>query len=210
MAGEDVVAFVPRVVTLKDGRRALIRAGGPGDAVAFREYLLRAVPSADGVGLFADEVGSVEFYQEKLAKYLPARGGLGLFAEPVGSDGPPVERQDGSADGPPGPIVGDCGLVGFDRRKLAGVLVMGMMCDQGWRGVGLGRALLSAALEWARANASSSLRVRRVELGVRATNPGALALYRSMGFVEEGRHRGRFRQADGSLVDDLAMALEVG
>lgn len=87
---------------------------------------------------------------------------------------------------------------------------MGMMCDQGWRGVGLGRALLSAALEWARANASSSLRVRRVELGVLATNPGALALYRSMGFVEEGRHRGRFRQADGSLVDDLAMALEVG
>lgn len=198
-AMEGVVAFASREVTLKDGRRVWLRAGGPDDAEAYRDYLLRAVPSADGVGLFVDEVGTVAFYREKLARYLPARGGLGLFAEPVGADGRAT-----------GLIVGDCGLVGFERRKLAGVLVLGMMCDAGWRGVGLGRALLMGALEWARANASSPLGVRRVELGVLASNPGAAALYRSVGFVEEGRFRGRFRQADGSLVDDLAMVLEVG
>ncbi len=84
-----------------------------------------------------------------------------------------------------------------------------MMCDAGGRGVGWGRAMLTAALDWARANASSPLGVRRVELGVLASNPGAAALYRSVGFVEEGRYRQRFRQADGSLVDDLAMALLV-
>ena len=110
-----------------------------------------------------------------------------------------------SPEGEPGVIVGDCGLAPFKRRKMAGVLVMGMMCDEGWRGVGLGRAMLASALDWARANPG----VRRVELGVLATNPGAMALYRSLGFVQEGLHRGRFRQADGSLVDDLAMALDV-
>lgn len=182
--------FEGRGVTLKDGRRVLVRAGGPDDAGALREYMLRAVPSAPGVGLFADEVGTIEFYRDKLGKYLPERGGLGLFAE--------------AADRP-GVIVADCGLSGFGRRKLEGVLAMGMMCDDGWRGVGLGRAMLGAAMAWARANPA----VRRVELGVLATNPGALALYRSMGFVEEGRFVGRFRQADGSLVDDIAMACGV-
>ena len=192
---DGVVVFEAREVVLKDGRRVWLRAGGPDDAEAYRDYLLRAVPSAEGVGLFVDEVRSVEFYRERLAKYLPERGGLGLFAEPVGEQGR---------------IVGDCGLSGFEIRKLAGILVLGMMCDEGWRGVGLGRAMLTAALDWARANASSPLGVRRVELGVLASNPGAAALYRSVGFVEEGLYRARFRQADGSLVDDLAMAILVG
>jgi RimJ/RimL family protein N-acetyltransferase len=198
---DGVVAFAAREVVLRDGRRVWLRAGGPDDAEAYRDYLLRAVPSAEGVGLFVDEVRSVEFYREKLAKFLPERSGLGLFAEPVGQGG----RRDGQ-----GRIVGDCGLSGFEIRKLAGILVLGMMCDEGWRGVGLGRAMLTAALDWARANASSPLGVRRVELGVLASNPGAAALYRSVGFVEEGRYRQRFRQADGSLVDDLAMAILVG
>jgi RimJ/RimL family protein N-acetyltransferase len=189
---DGIVGFAAREVTLRDGRRVWLRAGGPQDAEAYRDYLLRAVPSAEGVGLFVDEVRPVEFYREKLAKFSPERGGLGLFAEPVG--------------GGEGRIVGDCGLSGFEIRKLAGILVLGMMCDEGWRGVGLGRAMLTAALDWARASPS----VRRVELGVLASNPGAAALYRSVGFVEEGRYRERFRQADGSLVDDLAMAISVG
>ena len=187
---QAVLPFHAREVTLKDGRRVVVRSGGPDDCVAFLEYMLSAVPSADGVGLFVDEVSTAEEYRERLGKYDPAWHGLCLLAEPVD------ER---------GRIVGDCGLAPFKRRKMAGVLVMGMMCDEGWRGVGLGRAMLSMALDWARANPG----VRRVELGVLVTNPGAVALYRAMGFVQEGLHRGRFRQADGSLVDDLTMALDV-
>lgn len=186
-----VFPFETETISLKDGRRVVIRAGGPDDAAAYREYMLSAVPSADGVGLYVDEVSTAEEYREKLTKYDPEWHGLCLFAEPVDH---------------PGRIVGDCGLSPFKRRKMMGVVVMGMMCDEGWRGVGLGRALLGSALRWARANPG----VRRVELGVLVTNPGALSLYRSMGFVQEGLHRGRFRQRDGSLVDDLTMALDVG
>lgn len=192
MVGE--AGFEGRWVSLRDGRRVWLRAGGPGDAPAFRDYLVRAVPSADGVGLYADEIGSVDSCRERLERSLPGpagRGGLLVFAEP---------------EGEPGLIVGDCALTGFGRRKLDGVLVLGMMCDLGWRGVGLGRALLTGAVEWARASPSA----RRVELGVLSTNPGAMALYRSVGFEVEGRFRGRFRQADGSLVDDFAMALAGG
>ena len=53
---DGVVVFEAREVVLKDGRRVWLRAGGPDDAEAYRDYLLRAVPSAEGVGLFVDEV----------------------------------------------------------------------------------------------------------------------------------------------------------
>lgn len=183
--------FEDLVVTLKDGRRARLRSACAEDAAAFRAYLFRALPGTDGVAVYVDEIGSVEDCRVRLVDDDPAWQGLSLIAE--------SEDQSGV-------IVGDCRLKAFNRRKLDGVVTVGMMCDHGWRGVGLGRAMLSAALQWARASPS----VRRVELGVMASNTGAAALYRSLGFVEEGRFRDRFRQADGSLVDDVAMALVVG
>lgn len=182
--------FEDLAVTLKDGRRVRLRSACAEDAEAFRAYLFRALPGTDGVGLYVDEIGSVEDCRVRLVGGEPTWQGLSLVAEPVDD---------------PGVIVGDCRLKAYNRRKLEGVVTVGMMCDHGWRGVGLGRAMLSAALGWARASPS----VRRVELGVMATNPGAAALYRSLGFVEEGCSRGRFRQADGSLVDDLAMAVVI-
>ncbi len=42
--------------------------------------------------------------------------------------------------------------------------------------------------------------------GRRATNEGAIALYRKFEFIEEGRFRGRVKLPDGTLVDDVAMA----
>jgi putative acetyltransferase len=183
--------FEDLVVTLKDGRRVRLRSACAGDAAAFRAYLLRALPGTDGVAVYADEIGSVEDCRVRLVDEDPAWQGLSLVAESLDN---------------PGVIVGDCRLKTFNRRKLDGVVTVGMMCDHGWRGAGLGRAMLTRALEWARASPA----VRRVELGVLATNTGAAALYRSVGFVEEGCFRDRFRQADGSLVDDLVMAMVVG
>jgi RimJ/RimL family protein N-acetyltransferase len=213
---DGVIGFVPRVVSLRDGRRVWIRAGGPDDAAAYREYLVRAVPSAEGVVMDPDEIEPVGVYRERLARYLPEKGGLGLFAVPVSEDGSPGDAAAGSSadssDGPPagGVIVGDCGLSGFGRRRMGGVLALGMMCDHGWRGVEPARAMLTAALDWARANASSPLGVRRVEPNVMAWNEPALALYRSPGFWVEGRPRARFRRPGGSLADDPAVAPAVG
>ena len=62
-------------------------------------------------------------------------------------------------------------------------------------------ALLGAALEMA----DNWLNLQRVELTVYTDNPGAQALYRKFGFVEEGLARGfAFRQ--GEYVDALYMA----
>ena len=51
-----------------------------------------------------------------------------------------------------------------------------------WRGRGVGSALMTAAIEWARAEG-----LHKLSLSVFAHNAAAIALYRKCGFVEEGR-----------------------
>jgi GNAT superfamily N-acetyltransferase len=57
-----------------------------------------------------------------------------------------------------------------------------------------------------RLEAASLAGLRKVELLVRDSNPGAIRLYQRLGFVEEGRFRDRIRLPDGTFGDDIAMA----
>jgi ribosomal protein S18 acetylase RimI-like enzyme len=82
------------------------------------------------------------------------------------------------------------------------VFVLTIVVHPGMLGRGIGSALLGNLLEWATQDA----RVMKVELRVRSTNTRAIALYRKLGFVEEGRFRRRLRLEDGTFIDDLAMA----
>lgn len=70
------------------------------------------------------------------------------------------------------------------------------------QGKGVGRALFGALL----AEVSEHLpHISRVELFARESNAKARALYASLGFVEEGRLRGRVRNARGEIEDDTLM-----
>jgi GNAT superfamily N-acetyltransferase len=91
------------------------------------------------------------------------------------------------------------------RRRLAHVARLAMVVRQGWRGHGVGAALLESALAWARAHP----RIEKVALGVFATNVHAVALYRRFGFVEEGRDVREFRLGPDRYVDGVRMALFV-
>jgi len=79
--------------------------------------------------------------------------------------------------------------------------LLGMGVERGWRGRGHGRALLAAAIAWARDRELAWL-----DLGVFAHNHRARALYAAVGFVEVGITRDRFR-VDGAPIDDVAMTL---
>ena len=70
-----------------------------------------------------------------------------------------------------------------------------------WRGRGVGRALLDAAVEEARRRGS-----RKVSLRVLATNEQARRVYAAAGFVVEGVLRDEF-VIDGHPVDDVLMAM---
>jgi RimJ/RimL family protein N-acetyltransferase len=98
--------------------------------------------------------------------------------------------------GPSPDVVGDIsvGLASY------GVADIGMLLDQGWRGKGIGTALLEAGLDWAaRAGA------HKAALEVWPHNEAGLALYRKVGFVEEGRKRRHYRRANGEIWDAILM-----
>jgi RimJ/RimL family protein N-acetyltransferase len=85
---------------------------------------------------------------------------------------------------------------------ISHVFVLTIVVHPGMLGQGVGTTLLRDLLDWAGRDA----RVTKIELRVRSTNSRAVALYRKVGFVEEGRFRRRLRLEDGTFIDDLAMA----
>lgn len=101
-----------------------------------------------------------------------------------------------------GRVVGSAGLhsAGTSLRR-SHVRGLGIGIAAGYQGRGVGRMLITRLLDWA----DNWAGVLRVELTVHADNDRAIALYRAMGFEEEGRHRA-YAMKDGRYIDALCMA----
>jgi RimJ/RimL family protein N-acetyltransferase len=102
-------------------------------------------------------------------------------------------------------VIGWCDIVRRNNRPLyshVGVLGMGIL--KPWRGKGVGRALLQAALAQAWESGFT-----RVELTVREDNQSAIALYEAFGFAAEGRHINSVF-VDGQYENVLSMAILSG
>lgn len=101
-----------------------------------------------------------------------------------------------------GAVVGAAGLhpAGLSLRR-GHVRALGIAVAQEWQGRGVGRRLIHRLLDWA----DNWAGVLRIELTVHADNDRAIALYRGMGFVEEGRHRA-YALKNGRYVDAFFMA----
>ena len=175
-------------VTLKDGRRVVIREVTIDDAPALSAHIEGLAPNAPYIGMTPGETPSPEKVRERSVEADNRPGSIGLLAE---------------ADGR---VVGDCWMMAMPRVKMRHVGQIGMAIADGWRGAGLGRALLERVIEHGRA----SEHIWRIELGVLHENAPAIALYESLGFVREGYYPGRFRQPDGALLDDIIMGMWVG
>jgi L-amino acid N-acyltransferase YncA len=79
---------------------------------------------------------------------------------------------------------------------------LAMLVARGWRGRGVGSALVAAAIDWARRRG-----LHKLCLEVFAHNGAGVALYRKCGFVEEGRRTRQYRRASGELWDSIVMGL---
>ena len=79
---------------------------------------------------------------------------------------------------------------------------IGMAVAREWRGRGVGSALLTAAIDWARDRG-----LHKLSLSVFPHNAAAIALYRKFGFVEEGRRVRHYRRTSGELWDAIDMGL---
>jgi RimJ/RimL family protein N-acetyltransferase len=107
------------------------------------------------------------------------------------------------AEAEDGLLVGRLSLARDPHPASAHVADLGLMVAQGWRGRGIGRALLDEAVAWARESG-----IRKLELHVFPWNEPALGLYESFGFTREGYRKGHYRRA-GEDVDAILMAYRV-
>ena len=162
-----------------------IRRFTPSDAPAFhalRLAALKAEPSAFASSYEEEKDFSLTTIEGRLAAK-PDQGPFGAF-----------ENEE---------LVG---LVALGRESMSKLshkaVIWGMYVKPDARGKGIARALLVEALSLAR----STLEVMQVNLGVNASNAGAIRLYESVGFKAFGLEPGALF-IDGKLHDEIHMCL---
>jgi ribosomal protein S18 acetylase RimI-like enzyme len=111
-----------------------------------------------------------------------------------------IEREDAivlvaEAGGQP---VGELGL----HLARYGVADLGMAVAAGWRGRGIGSALLAEAIDQARTAGAHT-----IALQVWPHNAAAIALYERFGFQREGYLTRHYRRRSGELWDAVVMGL---
>jgi L-phenylalanine/L-methionine N-acetyltransferase len=107
------------------------------------------------------------------------------------------------AEAEDGGVVGRLSVTRDQHPASRHVADVGLMVSQSHRRRGVGRALLGAAVEWAREQD-----VRKLELHVFPYNVAAITLYERFGFVREGYRKQHYRRGD-EYVDAILMAYHV-
>lgn len=98
-------------------------------------------------------------------------------------------------------LVGYLTIQGGLLSRMRHVGKLEILVEQASRGKGAGEALLRSCIDWANRNPH----LVKIGLNVFADNERAIALYRKLGFVEEGRRPREYRMADGTWRDDVLM-----
>ncbi|WP_437906170.1 GNAT family N-acetyltransferase [Sorangium sp. So ce327] len=165
----------------------LIREARPEDAplLAAAERAIASVPGK--LASMPDEIVDDDL-RKKIVELDDRCGGTYLVAEHAGT------------------VVGHAFLEPLSLAATSHVVRLMIAVHEGHQRQGVGRALMNSLLRWARSNP----RVEKVELQVRSSNEPAIALYRSLGFVEEGRKTRRLKIGPNEYLDDVYMALWVG
>ena len=98
-------------------------------------------------------------------------------------------------------VVGQLGLQFFSGHRRKHVATIGMAVCSSVLGKGVGRALLTAAID----TSDNWLNISRLELTVYVDNEPAIGLYKSCGFEIEGTNK-KFGFKTGQYVDAYSMA----
>jgi ribosomal protein S18 acetylase RimI-like enzyme len=98
-------------------------------------------------------------------------------------------------------VIGWCDILRPKMPALSHVGSVGIGILPEYRGRGIGRKLMETAIDMAFRSG-----IERIELGVYASNRNAIGLYRSLGFIDEGK-MARKAKIDGVYLDMLNMVL---
>lgn len=176
-------ALLRREGTTPDGRGYLIRPASREDAPAV--VALRDAVASEG-GVIAATPGERSAVEEELSLgTLLSQGGLPLTLLVSGE------------------VAGQLLVSRHAERYQAHIGEVAIIVSNACRGQGLGRALLETAVDWARA-----VGLAKLTLSVFTSNGRAIALYRAVGFEDEGVRLRHIMLPDGPR-DVLLMALHL-
>ncbi|MHB8605231.1 MAG: GNAT family N-acetyltransferase [Thermoplasmatota archaeon] len=159
----------------------LVRPARPDDAAGILAIHREAAAERRAIATWPEEVRTAPAEQQRIREWKPEDGGV-LVAE----------------DG--GEVVGFVALRRGAHRAERHTGDLGLTVAARRRGHGVGRALMLAAEARAR-----EIGIQKLTLGVFADNEAAHALYRSLGYEQEGRRRAQFLVGD-ELKDEIMMA----
>lgn len=183
--------------TARNGRIHTLRRATLADDPGLLELERTVVRARHGVVKWEDELPAdvAEYSRRRDSEKLYGDEAAGLFL---------VVEDETQA------IVGEASLERMPFRMLRHVATLGISVHPKSQGLGVGRSLVQALLDWARTHRDDDGgRMTRVELFVRSDNARAIALYRSCGFELEGTRKAFHRRDDGMLIDDLMMAVHL-
>ena len=176
--------FPPKTVTLRDGAKLLLRSPEVEEARQLLNYLDTVRHETDGI-LYAPEDVLPTLEQERnwIRDKRDCQVGVHIAAE---ADGQVVALA--GIDQP-----------SFTRQKhlgSAGISIMKRWCDRG-----LGSYLMQELVDYACAESELQL----LTLTVLSTNHRAQAVYKKVGFAEDGRAPNRIK-IDGRMIDLISMS----
>lgn len=100
-----------------------------------------------------------------------------------------------------GAVVGSIKIRSNKLKRMSHTGTISMSLGKDYRGLGIGKLLLQAMLDWAEKHPL----IEKLSLGVLSTNHRAISLYKSMGFVEEGLLVKEYKINEDKYVDDILM-----
>ena len=178
-----------KTITLKDGSACVLRNGAEQDGQAMLDIFVLTHAQTDYLLTYPEEHSftaqqEAAFLQEKT----DSADEIELLAELDGK------------------VVGSAGIGCVGRKeKIRHRAEFGISVDKAHWGLGIGRALTEGCIECARTAGYVQLELEAV-----AENKSALALYRSVGFVEYGRNPKGFRSRLTGWQEVVLMRLELG
>jgi len=167
-----------REITLKDGRKAILRSPEVADAAELLAYLKVTAGETDFLMCYPEERNKTLEQEETFLRKLKDDPDNVMILCRVGSS-----------------LAGNCNLNRFRMKKNRHRATIGVALYQEFCGLGIGTAMLSALFDFAVEQG-----IEQLELEVMEDNTKAISLYEKMGFRIVASLPNAYKRKDGTYV----------
>ena len=180
--------FEEKIVVLKNGKNAILRAGQITDAKMLTESFEKIKTQTRFISLGAEDKGmTIEEQEERISRYLDSKTEWLIVAVVDGR------------------IVGSCTFgTSSTKNRTRHRASLGIALEEEYTNNGLGTELLKCAI-----NTCTDYGFERLELGCIVGNDRALKVYTRLGFKETGRIPYCFKYSDGTYGDERLMSMSL-